>query len=53
MGDAFSVPFILSCFRGIINVILRKQIGMARSFSLFPAPPLTQQLQDVDAPFVF
>ena len=41
-------------FRGVINVILRKQIGMSRSFSLFhPVPPATQQLEDVHAPFVF
>ena len=26
-------------FRGVINVILRKQIGMSRSFSLFHPPP--------------
>ena len=38
-------------FRGVINVILRKQIEMSRSFSLFQPP--TQQLQDVHAPFVF
>ena len=45
-------------FRGVINVILRKQIGMSRSFSLFqpplpPPPSPTQQLEDVHAPFVF
>ena len=43
-------------FQGVINVILRKQIGMSRSFSLFqpPPPPLpTEQLEDVHAPFVF
>ena len=40
-------------FRGVINVILRKQIEMSRSFSLFQPPaPATQQLQDVHAPFV-
>ena len=38
-------------FRGVINVILRKQIGMSWSFPLFQPP--TQQLEDVHAPFVF
>ena len=39
-------------FRGVINVILRKQIGMSRSFFLFH-PLHTQQVEDVHAPFVF
>ena len=32
-------------FPGVINVILRKQIGMSRSFSLFH-PSSTQQLEE-------
>ena len=35
-------------FRGVINVILRKQIEMSRSFSLVQPE---KQLQDVHAPF--
>ena len=40
-------------FRGVINVILQKQIGISRSFSLFQPPSPTQQLEYVHAPFVF
>ena len=43
-------------FRGVINVILRKKIGMSGNFSIFhplPPPTPTQQLEDVHPLFVF